>query len=198
MTDAPHGDIREAQRRLAEFLADTTGQRLFRHPTVHPCNPTGFCYCDRSLAAKVWTYLKGVVLTVVLALPFNRLKIWLLRRMGAIIGQNVFISVGVQVDPLYPQLLTIEDDVFVGMNARIFLHEFRIDEFIAGRVVLRRGAFIGWSSAIGCGVEVGEGAVVAAAAVVARDVPAGMAAIGNPARIVKRRDASAGRESDDG
>ena len=191
-------DIHEAKGRLEEFLAGRTGDRLFRYPTSHPSRPTGFCYCDRSVLATTWTYCRGVLLAVALMLPYNRLKIWLLRRMGAQIGQNVFISVGVQIDPLFPQLLTIEDDVFIGMKARIVMHEFRIDEFRAGKVIIRSGAFIGWSSAIACGVEVGPGAVVAASAIVARDVPAGMTAIGNPARIVRRGRAIAKSESDNG
>ena len=40
---------------------------------------------------------------------------------------------------------------------------------------------------IGPGVEIGEGATVALGAVIRRDVPAEMAAIGNPARMVPFR-----------
>jgi acetyltransferase-like isoleucine patch superfamily enzyme len=43
---------------------------------------------------------------------------------------------------------------------------------------------IGGFAIIGCGVEIGENAVVAGGAVVGRDVPPGKLAIGNPARMV--------------
>jgi len=174
----------EAQERLRRFLSDGTEERLFRQPTCHPARPTGFCFCEHSAWQTLKLCLRGALLDVVMKLPFNRPKLRLLRRLGARIDRNVYISAGAWIDPVFPQLLTIEDEVFIGLGARITLHEFRRDEFRAGRVILRRGAFIGGCAMIGCGVEIGEGATVAAGAVVGRDVPAGCTAIGNPARIV--------------
>ncbi|MFA5294470.1 MAG: DapH/DapD/GlmU-related protein [Methanoregulaceae archaeon] len=49
--------------------------------------------------------------------------------------------------------------------------------------VLEEGSVIGARAVILPGVRVGEGAAVAAAAVVTRDVPAGMMAVGMPARV---------------
>jgi acetyltransferase-like isoleucine patch superfamily enzyme len=82
----------------------------------------------------------------------------------------------------------------VGVGARIFLHEFRRDQFVAGRVAIRTGAVVGACSIIGQGVEIGKGAVVAGGAVVGRDVPAGMMALGNPARILPLKPAGPGAE----
>jgi acetyltransferase-like isoleucine patch superfamily enzyme len=182
------GELREATKRLDRFLAGDTADRVFRHPTVHPARGTGFCYCDRSVFAAVGMCLRGGLLELVLRLPFNRPKLWLLRGLGTRIGDHVYISAGAWIDPVYPQLLTIEDDVVIGVGARIFTHEFRRDEFVAGRVIFRRGAIIGAHSLIGCGVEIGEAATVAPGAAVARDVPAGCTAVGNPARIVRRQE----------
>jgi len=131
----------------------------------------------------MWFYFKSTLLLTALKLPFNTLKIALLRWSGAKVGRNVFISTEVSIDPAFPELLTIEDEVMVGGGARIFLHLFNRDYFQAGRVTLRKGAIIGAAALIGPGVEIGTGAVVALGAVVRRDVPAGKAAIGNPARI---------------
>lgn len=189
------GELREARRRLACFLSGETSERLFRHPTGHPARGTGFCYCDRSLLAAVGICLRGGLLELVLRLPFNRPKLWLLRRLGAEIGEHVYISAGAWIDPVYPQLLTIEDEVVVGVGARVFTHEFRRDEFVAGRVTFRRGAIIGAHSLIGCGVEIGEDATVAPAAAVARDVPARCTALGNPARIVRQQEGHASGRS---
>ncbi len=113
-----------------------------------------------------------------------RPKLALLRWCGAKVGRNVFISTDVWIDPAFPQLLTIEDEVMVGVGVKIALHEFRPNEFRAGRVVIRKGAVIGGFALIGHGVEIGEGAVVAGGAAVGRDVPPGKLAIGNPARIM--------------
>ena len=48
--------------------------------------------------------------------------------------------------------------------------------------VLRRGSSIGAGAVLVAGVEIGESALVAAGAVVTKDVPAGMMVRGVPAR----------------
>ncbi len=185
------GELRQARQRLQRFLAGETSDRVFRHPTGHPTRGTGLCYCDQSVFAAIAICLRGGLLELVLRLPFNRPKLWLLRRLGTQIGEHVYISAGAWIDPVYPQLVTIEDEVLIGVGARIFTHEFRRDEFVAGRVTIRRGAIIGAHSLLGCGIEIAEDATVAPGAAVARDVPPGCTALGNPARIVRRHDASA-------
>jgi maltose O-acetyltransferase len=186
-------EMEAVRRRLADFLAGKTGDRdrIFRHPIGHPSQPSGLCECDGCALAVLRLYLRGVLMRLALVLPFNGLKVWTLRRMGATIGRNVFISIGAWIDPVYPQLVTIEDDVLIGMDARIMTHEFRMSEFRAGKVVIRRRAIIGGFAVVACGVEIGEGAEVAGGAVVAIDVPPNTVATGNPAFIWKR---GAGKE----
>ena len=180
-------DFLAAKERLRRFLAPDCPDRLFAQPTCHPARDTGFCYCDHSVRGALKVWLRGALFAGVLALPFNGLKLWMLRRCGARIGHDVFLSEQVWIDPVFPHLLTIEDEVMIGFGARIFFHEFRRDEFRAGRVILRSGSFVGGLAVVGCGVEVGRNATVAASAVVGRDVPPGHIAIGNPARVVQRR-----------
>jgi maltose O-acetyltransferase len=186
MSDPCATEAADVRRRLAEFLAGRTDERLFRHPIGHPSQPSEFCECDGCALAVLRLYLRGVLMKIALNLPFNGLKVWLLRRVGVKIGHNVYISIGAWIDAVYPQLVTIEDDVLIGMDARIMTHEFRFDEFRAGKVVIRRRAVVGGFSLIACGVEIGEGAEVAGGAVVALDVPPGTIATGNPAFIWKR------------
>lgn len=174
----------EALDLLERFRRGDDPQRRFEYPTCHPSQPTGFCPCDRPFHFAIGFYLKAALLQLVLNLPFNRLSCWLLRRMGARIGDNVFLSAGVWIDPMFPDLLTIEDNVLLGSGVRIGFHEFRRDRFVAGRVIIRRGAIVGGFSLIGPGVEIGEDATVAGGAVIGRDVPARSVAGGNPARVV--------------
>jgi len=181
---AANSNLQPALEEFRRFLASETGACVFTHPTGHPSRPTGFCPCDGSLFPRLWFYLKAAALVQVLKLPLNGLKVALLRRLGAKIGSNVYLSVDAWIDPTFPQLLTIEPAVMVGVGARIFLHEFRRDQFVAGRVTIRTGAVVGAFCLIGPGVEIGQGAVVAGGAVVGRDVPAGMMAVGNPARML--------------
>lgn len=88
------------------------------------------------------------------------------------------------------ELVTIEDDVFVGPNV-VFTddpHPMGCPRYreCKGGALVRRLSRIGANSTILPGVEVGEGSLVGAGSVVVRDVPAGAVVIGNPARVVKQ------------
>lgn len=52
-------------------------------------------------------------------------------------------------------------------------------------IVIGRGVWIGANVTVLPGVTIGDDAVVAAAAVVTRDVPAGAVVVGAPARVVR-------------
>jgi acetyltransferase-like isoleucine patch superfamily enzyme len=103
------------------------------------------------------------------------------------ISSHTFICEGVQ----------IEDGVFVGHNVSFINDKYpravnadgslQTDKdwkVISTRV--KKGASIGTSATILCGVTIGAGAMVGAGSVVTRDVPDGAVVAGNPARIVKR------------
>lgn len=180
-------DLEQGLERFEQFRSGSANARIFRHPTCHPAYPTGFCPCEWSFYTRWKFYLKAALLVTVLKLPFNPLKVSLLRRYGARVGHHVEIAADVWIDPTFPELLTIEDEVVLGVGVKIFLHSFDRDHFEAGRVAFRKGVIIGGFALIGPGVEIGEGSVVAAGAVVGRDVPPGKVAIGNPARMVPLR-----------
>jgi len=103
---------------------------------------------------------------------------------GNRIGNRVRIHSG-----CFLEMVTIEDDVFVGPNV-VFTDDPhpmgcpRYQECTGGAVV-RRLARIGANCTILPGVEIGENALVGAGSVVVEDVPAGAVVVGNPARVVK-------------
>ena len=94
--------------------------------------------------------------------------------------------------------MVVEDDVFIGPEATTSNDKYmsRDPSFRLSGPVLRRGCSVGANATLLPGVEVGEGAVVGAGAVVVRDVPAGVTVVGNPAREVKgaRVEGKAGKE----
>ncbi len=101
---------------------------------------------------------------------------------GVVVGNRVTVKCGVQLW----KGVRLEDDVFVGPNAT-----FTNDRFPRSRqwleehpsTVVRTGASIGANATILPGLEIGQGAMVGAGAVVTRSVPPHAVVVGNPARI---------------
>jgi acetyltransferase-like isoleucine patch superfamily enzyme len=96
------------------------------------------------------------------------------------IGDNVSIQSNVYI----PTNTIIEDYVFIGPCACFTNDKYpiRVDFELKGPV-LKRGASIGANSTFLSNVEIGEGAMVAAGAIVTHDVPPFFLAIGAPAKI---------------
>lgn len=88
----------------------------------------------------------------------------------------------------------IEDNVFVGHNVTFIndlLPRATTDggalqteaDWVCGKTIIKRGASIGSSATLLCGITVGENAIVGAGSVVTKDVPPNTIVAGNPARI---------------
>lgn len=84
--------------------------------------------------------------------------------------------------------ITIEDGVQVAANVQIITNNHDLYErsiILCRPVVLRRGCWIGAGATLLPGVTVGENAIVAAAAVVTKSIPANEIWAGNPAKLLK-------------
>ena len=149
-----------------------------------------------------WTPQRGIRL-------FNSWRIFLLRLFGAKIGKASWVMSSCEI--WQPWNLVIGDYVSIAEHVVLY----NVDTIMIGnQVVISREAFLcaashdvtspimelthapieigseAWIAArafIVPGVKVGEGAVVAAAAVAAKDVPAWTVVAGNPAKVVKER-----------
>lgn len=122
------------------------------------------------------------------------LRLRLYRWMGIAIGHHVFVGLDTWLDDQFPELIQIEDDVTVSFRVTVVVHDDarRMDGTRPGAgdgtvapVILRRGCYLGAACLILPGVTVGEEAIVAAGAVVTRDVPPRTVVAGVPARVVK-------------
>ena len=89
-----------------------------------------------------------------------KVKNGLYRSIGVNIGDNVLIAPYVQIDPFFPELITLEDNVIIGWGASIFTHEFTQDKIRKGKVHIKKRALIGGFSVVRSGVSIGKNAIV--------------------------------------
>jgi UDP-2-acetamido-3-amino-2,3-dideoxy-glucuronate N-acetyltransferase len=113
---------------------------------------------------------------------------------GVLVGRNCKVS----SHTFICEGVTIEDEVFIGHGV-IFINDKYPRATTADgslqseadwqvvKTIVKRGASIGSGATILCGVTIGEQAIVGAAAVVTKDVPAGVSVAGNPARALIRQ-----------
>ena len=139
---------------------------------------------------KTWILHKLVYST-----PLSDFAIKMQRARGVKIGKNCHVSPYVLIDLLYPQLVTIEDNVTVGSNTSIFAHANPTTNLFLKRngyprkvepITIKSGAVLFPGCIITAGVTIGENSLIGAGSVVFEDIPDYCVVVGNPARIVKK------------
>jgi acetyltransferase-like isoleucine patch superfamily enzyme len=105
------------------------------------------------------------------------------------IGKNVFIN----FDCVFLDLggITIEDSVLIGPKVSLLSEGHGItaesrQSLIPKPILIKKNAWIGANATILPGVTIGENAIVAAGAVVSKDVPDNTIVGGVPAKIIKQ------------
>ncbi len=85
---------------------------------------------------------------------------------------------------------SLDDDVLIGPRVNLITISHPLDpstrrSTYCAPIVIKKGAWLGAAVSVMPGVTIGENAVVAANAVVTRDVPDNVVVAGVPARVVK-------------
>ena len=112
---------------------------------------------------------------------------------GARIGSNCKI----QSHTFICEGVTIEDNCFIGHNVTFVndLYPRATEEdgklqteadWVCAPTLVRRGASIGSSATLLCGITIGENAIVGAGSLVSKDVPPDTIVAGNPARVLRK------------
>jgi acetyltransferase-like isoleucine patch superfamily enzyme/acyl carrier protein len=120
----------------------------------------------------------------------KRTRVWLHRMRGVKIGNNVFIGIAVIIESAYPRLVSIGDNVVIGVRSAIIAHfagtarKAKYDNEPSVRI--EDNVYIGPGVIILPNVTIGQGAVVAAGSVVNSSVPPLTMVRGNPAEPVAR------------
>lgn len=106
------------------------------------------------------------------------------------VGVRTFINFGLVA--LDVATITIGDDVQIGPNVQLLTAthpvaaEPRRAKWEAGKpITIADNAWLGGGVIVLAGITIGENTVVGAGAVVTRDLPANVVAVGNPARIIR-------------
>jgi len=121
--------------------------------------------------------------------PFLGVKNWIYRTFLRMkIGQQTAFAFMVMPDILFPEKITVGKNTIIGYNTTILAHEYLVDEYRLGDVVIGDNVMIGANCTILPGIKIGSGAVVAAGTVVHKDVPEGCFVGGNPMRVIYTKD----------
>lgn len=102
---------------------------------------------------------------------------------GMSLHPTTLMSMSAKLDRTYPKGMHVDSHSYIAFGASILSHDMTrglyLDTFIGKR------CFIGARSLIMPGVRIGDECIVAAGAVVTRDVPPRSIVAGNPAKVIR-------------
>lgn len=169
-TDPQHNQISEAASRTTSLLIEL--------------NATA----DTEKVRRLWGEISGEPLD-----PSTMIQVPVYINIGKFtrIGRNVYINHLCSF--LDMGTITIGDNVLVGPKVNLLSEEHPVNpverkSLMARPVVIKNGAWIGAGATILPGVTVGENSIVAAGAVVNKNVPDNTIVGGIPARVIKSID----------
>ena len=126
----------------------------------------------------------------------ERIRLINLYRMGIggiTIGNNCFLGDGVTLDTA--ERITLKDDITLSFDVMVLTHtnvgykDHPVQKHIPPVVkptMFKKGCFVGVRATILPGITIGEGAAVAAGAVVTKNVPAKTLVGGVPAKVIRK------------
>lgn len=109
------------------------------------------------------------------------------------VGRNVFINHACEF--MDRGGITLEDDVLIGPKVNLITISHPLDpttrrSMYCAPIIIKKGAWLGAAVTVMPGVTIGKNSVVAAGAVVTRNVPDNTVVGGIPARVIKHIDSA--------
>ena len=143
-------------------------------------------------------FLRSWILhSIAYSCPHSETTAKIQRLRGVKIGKNCHFSAYVQLDLIYPHLVSIGDNVTFGSNVIVFAHTnpaanlfLKNGEFPrkVAEVKIKNGAVLFPGAIVTAGVTIGENSVISVGSVVTSDVPDYCVVVGNPGRVIKKID----------
>jgi acetyltransferase-like isoleucine patch superfamily enzyme len=119
------------------------------------------------------------------------------RLRGVKIGENCHLNPYALIDLMYPELITIENNVTLGSFSMLFAHNNPTANLFlkqgdyprkTGKIHIKSGAVINPGAIITLGVTIGKNSIISSGSVVTQDIPDYCVVVGNPARVIKKID----------
>ena len=143
-----------------------------------------------------WKVVKNfVVIQLARYTPFLGMKNWLYRTfLHMKVGKHTSFALMVMPDVMFPEKISVGKNTVIGYNTTILAHEYLINEYRLGEVVIGDEVLIGANSTILPGLTIGNGSIVSAGTLVHKDVPEGAFVGGNPMKIIYTKEEMLNRE----
>lgn len=167
------------------FFHDGTGVKQMRKTERYEVKHTNSLW-QMYKTVSFWKVVKNfIIIQLGRYTPFLSVKNWMYRlflRMK--IGKKTSFALMVMPDTMFPERITVGHNSIIGYNATILAHEYLIDEYRIGDVIIGDGVLIGANTTILPGVTIGDHSVVSAGTLVHKNVPAGAFVGGNPMQLI--------------
>lgn len=157
-------------------------RRTTRYPVKGDGNSLWYVY----KTVPFWKVARNfIVIQLARYTPFLSMKNWLYRTfLGMKVGDKTSFALMVMLDVMFPEKISVGKNTVIGYNTTILAHEYLINEYRLGEVIIGNEVMIGANSTLLPGIEIGDGAIVSAGTLVHKDVPAGSFVGGNPMKVI--------------
>ncbi|MFD1848997.1 acyltransferase [Oceanobacillus bengalensis] len=160
-----------------------------RRTNRYPVNDANSLWQIYKTVSFLKVFKNTLIIIIARYTPFMKVKNWLYRTFLKMrIGDKTSFAFMVVPDIMFPEKITVGRNSIIGYNTTILAHEYLIDEYRVGEVIIGDEVMIGANCTILPGVSIGDGAIVSAATLVHKDVPAGAFVGGNPMKVIYTKD----------
>ncbi len=157
------------------------GKKIIKTLRVNE-NPARMWHKYKNPAIQAGNYF---IMTFCKFIPPCEIKNSLYRLIGVKIGKNVSIANDCIIDTIFPELISIGDNVIIGWGTKLYTHEFTQNTVRIGTINFGTNSMLGEWSVVRPGTDIGENSLIAAMSFVNKDVPKNLVEGGVPIHVLR-------------